>query len=87
MHGKVNMDNLHKIVEWIPFLMVTSQGDKRYHLNYSDIAKTIIIGVLTGLLSAYITVQKIELRLGEVEKKLDRIQYDFYRPRVQEDAK
>lgn len=73
------MDHLRQAMEFIPFLVTTA--DKRYHLNYADITKTIIIGIITGLLSAYVTVQRLDVRMNEVEKKIDQFQKDFYSPR------
>lgn len=73
-------DGLHRALEFIPFLMVT--GDRRYHINTADIMKTVVIGILTGLLSAYVTVQRLDLRMDQVEKKIEQIQKDFYKPRV-----
>lgn len=73
------MDSFKHIFEFIPFLITTA--DKRYHLNYADLTKTIIIGVITGLLSAYVTVQRLDVRMNEVEKKIEQFQKDFYKPR------
>lgn len=73
-------DNLHRVLEFIPFLMIT--GERRYHLNMADLTKTIVIGVLTGLLSAYVTVQRLDIRMDQVEKKIEQIQQDFYKPRI-----
>ena len=78
-------DTIHKVLEFIPFMMVaTKGGNRRYHLNFADLTKTIIIGIITGLLSAYVTVQRLDVRMNEVEKKIDMIQKDFYKPRVAE---
>ena len=71
------MEPLKQIFEFIPFLITTT--DKRYHLNYADITKTIIIGLITGLLSAYVTVQRLDIRMDEVEKKIEIFQKDFYK--------
>ena len=77
------LDAIHKALEFIPFLMIaSSEGNRRYHLNMADLTKTVIIGIITGLLSAYVTVQRLDIRMNEVEKKIDIIQKDFYRPRV-----
>lgn len=73
------MDSFKHLVEFVPFLITTA--DKRYHLNYADITKTVIIGIITGLLSAYVTVQRLDVRMNEVEKKIERFQKDFYKPR------
>ena len=81
-------ENIHRALEFIPFLMVAgASGNRRYHLNMADLTKTIIIGIITGLLSAYVTVQRLDVRMNEVEKKIDMIQKDFYRPQVSEPKK
>ena len=76
------MEHLHRFLEFIPFISMSVAGDRRFHLNYADLTKTIIIGIVTGLLSAYVTVQRLDIRMNEVEKKIDQFQKDFYKPKV-----
>lgn len=73
------MEHLKHLIECIPFMAITA--DRRFHVNYADITKTIIIGIITGLLSAYVTVQRLDVRMNEVEKKIEQFQKDFYKPR------
>ena len=53
---------IDRIMEYIPFLAMTQPGG-RLRLNFSRIVEAVIIAIVAGGLSAYITVQKIELKL------------------------
>lgn len=70
---------IDRIMEYIPFLAVTS-GGRVPHLNFSRIIEAVIIAIVAGALSAYITVQKIEIKLDYIEKKVDKIYADVYTP-------
>ena len=54
---------IDRFIEYIPFLAMTQTGG-RPHLNFSRIVEAVIIAIVAGGLSAYITVQKIELKLS-----------------------
>lgn len=70
---------IDKVIDYIPFLAVTS-GGRVPHLNFSRIVEAVIIAIVAGGLSAYITVQKIEIQLNYIEKKVDKIYSDVYSP-------
>jgi len=69
---------IDRILEYIPFFAMTTG---RPHLNFSRIVEAVIIAIVAGGLSAYITVQKIELKLTYLEQKVDKIYTDVYAPR------
>ena len=71
---------IDRIMEYIPFLAMTQPGG-RLRLNFSRIVEAVIIAIVAGGLSAYITVQKIELKLTYLEQKVDKIYTDVYAPK------
>ena len=71
---------MDRIIEYIPFLAMTQTGG-RPQLNFSRIVEAVIIAIVAGGLSAYITVQKIELKLTYLEQKVDKIYTDVYAPK------
>ena len=71
---------IDRFMEYIPFLAMTQTGG-RPHLNFSRIIEAVIIAIVAGGLSAYITVQKIELKLTYLEQKVDKIYTDVYAPK------
>lgn len=68
-----------RLLEYIPFITMT-MGGKNPHLNFSRIVEAVIIAIVAGGLSAYITVQKIDLKLSYLEQKVDKIYSDVYKP-------
>ena len=70
---------IDRILDYIPFLAMTQTG-KGPHLNFSRIIEAVVIAIIAGTLSAYITVQKIELKLSYIEQKVDKIYSDVYKP-------
>jgi len=71
---------IDRFIDYIPFLAMT-QPRERPHLNFSRIVEAVIIAIVAGGLSAYITVQKIELKLTYLEQKVDKIYTDVYAPK------
>lgn len=69
---------MQRFLEYMPFLMTI--GGKNPHLNFSRIVEAVIIAIVAGGLSAYITVQKIELKLSYLEQKVDKMYSDVYKP-------
>ena len=74
---KATFEHLRHIPESLPFMAMTAN---RAHLNTSRIVEAVIIALLAGTFSGYISVQKMELRIGELEKKIDRMYADIYQP-------
>ena len=68
---------IDRLLEYVPFV-VLSTG--KPHLNFSKIAEALIIAIVAGGLSAYITVQKLDLRLQYLEGKVDKLYSDVYKP-------
>ena len=71
---------IDRFIDYIPFLAMTQPGG-RLRLNVSRIVEAVIIAIVAGGLSAYITVQKIELKLTYLEQKVDKIHTDVYAPK------
>lgn len=71
---------IDRLIDYIPFLAMTHTGG-RPQLNFSRIIEAVLIAIVAGGLSAYITVQKIELKLVYLEQKVDRIYSDVYAPK------
>lgn len=69
---------IERIIDYIPFMAMTTG---RTHLNVSRIVEAVIIAIIAGGLSAYITVQKIETKLAYIEQKVDKIYSDVYMPK------
>ena len=71
---------IDRFIDYIPFVAMTQRGGSA-HLNFSRIVEAVIIAIVAGGLSAYITVQKIELKLTYLEQKVDKIYTDVYAPK------
>lgn len=70
-------DWLHGLTASMPFIM-SLEG--KLKLNMARIMETIIFAVVGGLLSSYVTVKVMEVRLDQLEKKVDKIYTDIYKP-------
>ena len=62
----------------LPFMLITADG--RAHVNKIRIIESIIYAVVGGLFSGYVAVKIIEVKLDMLEKKVDKIYSDIYRP-------
>ena len=71
---------IDRFIDYIPFLAMT-RPEGGPQLNFSRIVEAVIIAIVAGGLSAYITVQKIELKLTYLEQKVDKIYTDVYAPK------
>lgn len=74
-----------RILDFIPFLM-TVEGKRR--LNVDQIIQAVIIAVIGGAFAGYIAVQRMEVKLVEVDKSVAELKQDmkkfysdFYIPR------
>ena len=76
-HLKFLLD--HNILPCLPFFMSVSS---KTQVNVSRIIEAIIIAILAGSLSAYMTLQNIELRMMMIEEKVDKIYTDIYKPHI-----
>ena len=72
-------DAMDKLLVGIPFV---ASINGRPALNYTRIIEALIIAVVAGGLSGYIAVQKLELRMDMIEKKVEKVFNDIYRPRI-----
>jgi len=62
-------DKWMHILGAVPFLIVS---EHRIHLNAQRIIEGIIIAAVTGLLAGYVMVQKMDIRVGYIEKNLEK---------------
>ena len=79
-------DSTWSYLAFIPFLMVV-KGSGGYKVNYTRLIEAGIIALITAGLSGYILVQKMDIEMGHLEKtveridkKVDRIIDDIYKP-------
>lgn len=68
-----------KFLQYIPFLMLGFDG--KIKVNTTRIMEAIIYAVIGGLMSGYISVKIMEIKISELEKKVDKIYSDIYVPR------
>ena len=59
-------------------MLFTSDG--KPHINKTRIIESIIYAVVGGLFSGWVAVKVIEVKLNMLEKKVDKIYSDIYRP-------
>jgi len=70
----------HLPVNHLPFLMVNT--DNKIKLNSNRIIEAIIIAIIAGLFSGYVSVQKMDIRLISLEHKVDKMFNDIYKPKI-----
>ena len=76
-------EKLHHLLGSLPFLLMSFDG--KISVNKTRIIESIIYAVVGGLFSGYVAVKVIEVKIDVLEKKVDRIITDFYKPRVGND--
>ena len=59
--------------------------DGKISVNKIRIIESIIYAVVGGLFSGWVAVKVIEVKIDVLEKKVDRIITDFYKPRIGND--
>lgn len=72
------LDNFYKMLDYVPFLCIVNG---KVNINTARIVEALIIAVVGGAFAAYITVAKLEVRIQNMEKKLERMERDFYIPK------
>ena len=73
------LDNFwNRFLDYMPFIALVNG---KITINGTRILEALIISIVGGALAAYITVAKLEVRMQNIEKKLERIERDFYTPR------
>ena len=70
-------ENLKAILESVPFVLLVNG---KFTVNTGRVLETILIAVIGGLLSAYTTVKNLEVRINQLEAKVDKIYADIYKP-------
>lgn len=71
-------EKLMHLIGSLPFMLIT--GDGKAHINKTRIIESIIYAVVGGLFSGWVAVKVIEVKLDMLEKKVDKIYSDIYRP-------
>lgn len=64
----------------LPFFILGINGKPK--INTTRIIESIIYAVVGGLLSSYVTLRVLEYKMSEIEKKVDRIYNDIYKPYI-----
>ena len=79
-------DTWNHIGGYLPFMAVVGGQPK---MNFARIFETLLIAAIVGLMTNYITVQKLGLVVEEVkrdmskiERKVDKLYDDIYRPSI-----
>ncbi len=86
-------NEFHGLVEWagcIPFLVLSVQdGKTRVGLDFSRIIETLVVAIIVGGVTLYVTTEVLEVKLDgvqaevrEVKQKVDQIYRDIYRPSI-----
>ena len=65
----------HHWIETIPFLLMASDG--KIKVNSGRIIEAVIIAVITALVSSYVMVQKMEVRLDYIERHVVDVRQDL----------
>ena len=76
-------EKLHHLLGSLPFLLMSLDG--KISVNKTRIIESIIYAVVGGLFSGWVAVKVIEVKIDVLEKKVDRIITDFYKPRIGND--
>ena len=71
-------EKLHHLLGSLPFLLMSFDG--KISVNKTRIIESIIYAVVGGLFSGYVAVKVIEVKIDMLEKKVDKIYEDIYRP-------
>jgi len=72
-------DLINGIGTYLPFFATVAQKPQ---INVTRIIEALLIAILAGAFSAYITMEKIDLRMDILEKKVDKIYNDVYKPQI-----
>ena len=86
-------NELHRLPEWlgcIPFLLLTvHDGKMKISLNFSRIVEMIVMAVVLGGLTLYVTTSVLEVKLEgvqaevrDVKRLVDKIYNDIYKPSI-----
>jgi hypothetical protein len=77
-------DSFIKAIEFIPFMTLVNGKPE---LNTSRITEAVIIAAICSAMTAYITLQKMEIKFDNlekdnhrIEKKVNQIYSDLYKP-------
>lgn len=70
-------EHIQNTLSYMPFLLLV---DGKVRVNTARIIEAIIIAAVVGLMTGYVAVGKMEIRLGSIEQKVDKIMEDIYKP-------
>lgn len=71
---------MEKYLQLIPFLMVKGNLGHGTGIRLQRVFEALIIAAISGVVAGYLTMQKMEIRLDYMEKKIDRMYEDVYKP-------
>lgn len=75
-------DNIKEFLyQSIPFLAMTAAGGKP-KFNTVRIVESLIIAGVTAAAVGYMTLTVLDYRMEQIEKKVDKIYNDIYRPHI-----
>ncbi len=72
------MEHWSRLLDYIPFVAMVNG---KITVNTARLVEAAIIAIVTGFLTSYITLAKMEIRVANIEKKIDKIYEDIYAPR------
>lgn len=68
-------DKLFTLLSSVPFLMTTCEdGKPQLKANIPRIIEALVIAVVSGALSGYISLQKIEVKVDLLLKQVDKVE-------------
>ncbi len=73
-------DRLYQILGGIPFFLLSTDGHLK--ANKSRIIEAVIISVIGGLVAGWVSVKQMEVKLDILQKKVDKIYEDIYKPNI-----
>jgi hypothetical protein len=67
-------DRILGLLGSFPFLLITNSGKVKF--NTARITEAIIIAIITGLVSGYVMMQRMDVKVTYMEKQMESIQTD-----------
>ena len=74
------IEHFKDIISHLPFLIISS--DNKIKLNSNRIIEAIIIAVIAGVFSGYVSVKNMDIRLVSLEHKVEKMFNDIYKPKI-----
>lgn len=58
----------------LPFLLIIKSGHESVKINFARIVEAVIMAVIVGLLTSYITVRELTIKVDALDYRLNRIE-------------